>query len=71
MGKLKLPPILDRLKTEEHSQTLKGILPEDLQLGRSPVWGFYGSLSHDGRIAGGDVPKICCQSIGMPHLRSW
>lgn len=68
MGELKLPPVADsdRLKTEGHCQTLRGILPEDLQLGGSPVQG-----SHDGRIAGGDVPKACCQSVGVPHLRSW
>lgn len=68
MGELKLPPVAnsDRLKTEGHCQTLRGILPEDLQLGGSPVRG-----SHDGRIAGGDVPKTCCQSVGVPHLRSW
>lgn len=41
MGELKLPPVADsdRLKTEGHCQALKEILPEDLQLGGSPVPG--------------------------------
>ena len=66
----------DRLKTEQHCQTLKGILPEDLQLVGSPVRGFCGSLSYKESIAGGDVPKTCQSLVfplspGMPHLRSW